>query len=585
MPQSNTVDTVDLNINSPCALDFDTAWRSVLLAVDSSDHSNRATKDGIELGKLYQSTITASHVYAAQMHDMRFKQMEGGLPEPFKEEDELERQRDIHDSLITRGLSIITDSYLLQAEAACQQAQLNFKGCSLEGKNYKMLVNEANNGQYDLLVMGALGLGAIEGSSVGTVCERTVRRSHIDTLVIKQPQRSIKEGPLVVAIDGSGQSYAALLTAFKLAGSWQLPLHIVSAFDPYYHYVAFNRIARVLSDEAGQVFRFKEQEQLHEEIIDDGLARIYQGHLDVALKLAEEFKIPAEAHLLTGKPHFAIQGFLKKTGASLLLSGKTGIHRDDELDIGGNAENLLRNAPCALLFTQREFTPRVELLAETTTSWTTQAEQAMQKIPPFVQKMARSAILRYAAKAGHTVITASIVAEATKNLCPAGMKISATAADSVSSNPTEQKITGTAFDMNWSDEASKLLQQVSDQTLRHNTRMRAEKRALTEKSAIVTRAHILPFIVHTDKVNPKQQKAAGNNNNRCPFSATEDTARNIELPWDRTALEKLQSLDNSQQTMIFKAATITAHKQNLEQISLDFLNDFLTLFEQMSAGH
>jgi len=68
-----------------------------------------------------------------------------------------------------------------------------------------------------------------------------------------------------------------LLSALKLARSWQVPLHVISSFDPYYHYVAFNRIASVLSEEASKVFRFKEQEKLHEDIIDSGLAKIYEG--------------------------------------------------------------------------------------------------------------------------------------------------------------------------------------------------------------------------------------------------------------------------------------------------------------------
>jgi len=177
-------------------------YRHILLAVDSSDHSNRSLLDAIKLSSLWAADITAAHVYAAKLHDLRFRQMEGGLPEQFREEDELERQRDVHDDLITRGLSIITDSYLDHSEQQCQAANLTFTRCSLEGKNYRELARETNNGQYDLLVMGALGLGAVQGSRVGTVCQRVVRRSNIDTLVIKQPERAIADGPIVVAIDG-----------------------------------------------------------------------------------------------------------------------------------------------------------------------------------------------------------------------------------------------------------------------------------------------------------------------------------------------------------------------------------------------
>jgi nucleotide-binding universal stress UspA family protein len=579
----------DPQVEDEASTQLDTSYKSILLAVDSSDHSNRATDDAIELAQLYQSTVTASHVYAAQMHDKRFKQMEGGLPEQFKEEDELERQRDIHDSLITKGLSIITDSYLIQSEKACKKANLKFKSRSLEGKNYKLLVNEANHGDYDLLAMGALGLGAIEGSTIGTVCERVVRRSNIDTLIIKQADRSIKEGPIVIAIDGSKQSYAALITGFNLAKHWQLPIKVISAFDPYYHYVAFNKIAGVLSDEAGKVFKFKEQEQLHEEIIDDGLAKIYQGHLDIAEQLAEEFEVTIETQLLSGKPHNAIEKYIDEINASLLIIGKIGIHCDDELDIGGNSENLLRNSNCALLLTQREYTPRVEMIAETTTTWTTQAEKAMEKIPPFVHNMARATILRYAQSEGHTVITASIVDEATKNMCPAGMRQldnlvdAATSAKKIAEQEKQAKKAG-AFNMDWSEEANDILQQVSDKTLRNNTKMRAEKRALGEKSSLVEVAHILPFVVRPDLKNKSKITTEESRTSKCPFASmgevgTENPDQEIDLPWQAKALVRLQQIpQGTSRDMTKKATNTIAQQQGVNEVDLDFLENILSIF-------
>src|SRR4030067_2560386 len=176
----------------------------IRVALDSSDHANAAMRSAAELSELVSDPlITGAHVYAAKLHDMRFRQMEGGLPEQFREEQELERQRDVHDDLITRGLSIITDSYLDQAATECDQLCINFKRSSLEGKNYRALTQEINSGAYDLLVMGALGLGAIKGSRLGTVCDRVARRSAIDTLIIEEPGRAIKRAPLALTIDGS----------------------------------------------------------------------------------------------------------------------------------------------------------------------------------------------------------------------------------------------------------------------------------------------------------------------------------------------------------------------------------------------
>ena len=468
----------------------------ILVALDSSDHANSAMDTALRLAAMSDDArITGVHVYAAKLHDVRFRQMEGGLPDKFREEQELERQRDVHDDLITRGLSIITDSYLDQAERGCRKAGINFNRRALEGKNYQELAKEANSGAYDLLVMGALGLGAVQGSRLGTVCQRVARRSSIDTLVIKDSTRDLAEGPIVAAVDGSARAYGGLVTALVLARHWGVPVKVVAAFDPYFHYVAFNRIAGVLSEEAGKVFRFKEQEKLHEEIIDSGLAKIYRGHLAVAETIAKEHGVTIETELLAGKPHDAIAKYLNRVNPSLLILGKLGVHADPELDIGGNAELLLQEAKCAVLLSQREHQPNVERLAEVTTSWTREAEQRMERAPSFVRNMARMAILRYAQERGHTVITEKIVEEATAKLMP-GHAEQAMSEIVAAHNAGElkSKSSPSFTPMRWSDGATALLRTVDDLALRGNLSMRAEKKARAEGAAAVEREHIAMFI-------------------------------------------------------------------------------------------
>lgn len=469
-------------------------YRSILLALDSSDHANHGTEIALQVAALAgEASVTGVHVYAAKMHDMRFRQMEGGLPEQFREERELERQRDVHDDLITRGLSIITDSYLEQAQRACKAGDIEFAGKSLEGKNYRALTGEANSGAYDLLIIGALGLGAINGSRIGTVCSRVARRSHIDTLVVKDPQRDLCKGPIVAAIDGSPRAYGALLTGVQLARCWQVPLHVISSFDPYYHYVAFNRIAGVLSKEASKVFRFKEQEKLHEEIIDSGLAKIYEGHLVVAQSIADELGIEIHTQLLDGKAHDAVEQYVRKIDPSLLVIGKLGIHADDELDIGGNAENLLRNVDCSVLLGQREYRPRIDLLAESSTSWTHAAKRSLARAPDFVQNMARMAILRYAQERGHTVITERLVDEATARLMPGRAGEMMQEIVDAFDRP-EERTQVTAEKMTWAGAARTLLDGIDDVSLRDNLRMRAEKKARAAGTCTVDVLHIEAFI-------------------------------------------------------------------------------------------
>ena len=56
-----------------------------------------------------------------------------------------------------------------------------------DGRNFQVIVDDIRHSNYDLVIMGALGLGAVRDSVIGSVCERVVRRTQVDTLVLKQP--------------------------------------------------------------------------------------------------------------------------------------------------------------------------------------------------------------------------------------------------------------------------------------------------------------------------------------------------------------------------------------------------------------
>ena len=458
----------------------------ILVALDASDHANKALEEAVRLAATADGVITGIHAYAAALHDRRFKMMEGGLPERYREEQEMGYQREVHDDLIGRGMGIISDSYHDAGGAVCEKAGVEFRRLSLEGKNYTKVIEAARSGEFDVLALGALGLGAMPGSLIGTVAERVVRRSPIDTLVIRDPKKAIGDGPIVVGLDGSPKSYGALMTALDIATRVGAKVHAVAAYDPYYHYVAFNKIAGILSEEAGKVFRFKEQEKLHEELIDDGIAKIYQSHLDVARTVADDLGASLSTELLDGKPFAAILKYLETVDASLLLVGKTGVHADDALDIGGNAENLLRLAPCHIWLTQTTYTPPLDVIAEKTVQWSIEAEKMISKAPEFVRDIARRMVLRQAQKQGHTFITSDIVDEVMKGAMP-GFSDDDAASERV---------------LEWSKTASKLMETVADQAVADNIRLRAVKRARRDKSAEVKPKHVRPFLDLTDDDGP-----------------------------------------------------------------------------------
>src|SRR5438034_6549013 len=398
-------------------------YKHIYVPVDNSDFSNRAIDVAVELGKAFASTLTGIHVYAARLHDYRFKQMEYTLPEEYKDENELERQRKIHDSLIALGLQLISESYLDVMARKAGAAGLAFESKMIDGKHYKVLIDDCLAADYDLVVMGALGMGAVKDSQLGSVTERFVRRVSRDTLIVRNTDAlKDQQGPIVVCLDGSPQSFNGLQLGIGMAKALGRPLQAVAVYDPYLHYAMFNGIVGVLSEKASKIFRFKEQEQLHEEIIDTGLAKIYQSHLEIGKKLAAEDGVDLAITLLDGKCFEKVLTFARKAQPWLLILGRVGVHSDEhEVDLGSNTENLLRLLPCNVLLTGGKFYPPLDVRAEEIISWTEEAEARMERVPPQVKGVARTALLRYAIEQGHTVITNKVIDEAMAIFMPTRM--------------------------------------------------------------------------------------------------------------------------------------------------------------------
>ncbi len=470
------------------------AYTSIYIPFDNSAHALRAVDLGIAIARQSGARVMGSHVYAAGLHDRPFRQMESGLPDRYLKGDKLVEQREIHDDLITRGLSIISDSYLDVFGEQCQAAGVAGARVLLEGKNWQQLVNDIEASSHNLVIMGALGLGAVEGSALGSVCERVARRIHRDLLVVKSLEPN-ELGGIVVALDGSAHSYGALKAALALGRTLDKPVEAISAFDPFFHYVAFNSIAKVLSAEAARVFRFQEQEKLHEEIIDSGLAKIYQANLELARRVASAEGVALKTTLLAGKPFQQILKYVRETRPWLLVMGRVGIHSEPGMDLGSNTENVLRMSPCNVLLAAGVFEPPLEAIADTTIAWTKESAARMARVPLHARGMAKKAVIQYAVERGHTVITSDIIDACLAKLMPPGAREAMAAVVASGGHGkcpfghgAQPRAAGA--ETLWEHDALLALNQISDLTVRAHERLRIEKLARRSGERVVTRAMV-----------------------------------------------------------------------------------------------
>ncbi|HTI05260.1 MAG TPA: universal stress protein [Gemmatimonadales bacterium] len=454
--------------------------------MDNSQHSDWAVDRAIEMCKKTGGRITGNHVYAARLHDVRFRQLETGLPAQFQTPDEIKKQRKIHDKLIEKGLQLIADSFLDQLGKRCEAAGVALTRQLLEGINYEEIVNEVNRGtgrlpgligfdpnraagydggakvrsdvklgengrlvaeeedaaarlvgssgrQYDLLAIGAHGLGRQQFSQLGGVAARVLRGVEKDVLIVRD-QQPLTGGRFMVCVDGSSYSYKAMKAALELAHEFGASLYVCSAFDVEYHHVVFHNIKDVLSYQASKVFKFEEQEELHNNIIDKGLLKLCQANLKRAEVMAQQYPdVPLKTQILIGKPFQVILQWAEEIKPTLLVIGRHGAHRIDGTDLGSQAENLVRTAPCSLLLVgvvgvRPEDIPWIEEDGQAGLPWAPDAEVRILRVPPFAQGIARRAVEEYVLeKSGNggppPTVTNKWLDEAIQKLLPTHMQL------------------------------------------------------------------------------------------------------------------------------------------------------------------
>ena len=300
-------------------------YKTVCVPIDNSEHSNAAMRLGVQLGKGFGSKMVGTHVYAAKLHDVRFKQMEFTLPDEYKEETELEKQRRIHDALIARGLMLISDSYLDVMKGLSEESGLEFEGKCIDGRTFEGLIGDVDESDYDLIGLGALGQGAVTQSKAGSVCERMLRRVDLDTLVVRdiETETVSEDAAILVALDGSEWSWGALRAGVQLAKTHGRELEIV-AVQP--------------AGAPGEA--------------------LLDAHLALARKVARAEGVVVRAVLLEGAVASMLQSHLERSEPWMVVVGRSGADTNKEkAALGSIPEYLIRNSPSNVLVVARTWRP------------------------------------------------------------------------------------------------------------------------------------------------------------------------------------------------------------------------------------
>lgn len=320
-------------------------WKEILIPVDNSQPSDKAIDTGLAISKHFRAKVVGMHAYDMTIHKKRFKVLMPHLKDEYQKQEKKEDMNVRHNEIMGLSFTQLSESMIKVVEEKAAKEKVPYKGRISKGKHADEICGYVNSNGTDLIVLGATGQGnsAKAGGCAKKVFRRVLDR---DMLFVRNDNTS---GKIIVGIDGSPDSYRALNKAIQLAKCFDSKVVAVSIFDLNLHNVVFKSMKDVMEGEADQVFNSEAQEELHEQVIDTGIGKVYMENIEEAMRIAKEEGVEIETIVEPGRAEEKIVEIANKEDASFVVFSRLGLHKTPDSDIGSIAEALFTESPCNVL--------------------------------------------------------------------------------------------------------------------------------------------------------------------------------------------------------------------------------------------
>lgn len=147
-------------------------FRKILVPVDFSDHSERALQTAVMLARSYEAAVCIVHVY---------EPMAVAVPEGYVLFSETQLQK-----MFGEFLSALNKLQQSTRDAGIQQVDTRL----LHGFATSEIQAFAEQGSFDLIVMGTHGRRGLSHALLGSVAERVLRTAPCPVLIVRAPAKS-----------------------------------------------------------------------------------------------------------------------------------------------------------------------------------------------------------------------------------------------------------------------------------------------------------------------------------------------------------------------------------------------------------
>jgi nucleotide-binding universal stress UspA family protein len=146
-------------------------YKKILVALDGSSHSLKASEAAIELAKKFDAELqllTVTRPYKVSPKLRQYLEAENLLGEP----------KYVMDSM--------TNAIITEAKALADKAKLKkVKAEVREGKPARTIIDYAHTNDIDLVVLGSRGVGEVESALLGSVSQKVSLLSECAVIIIR----------------------------------------------------------------------------------------------------------------------------------------------------------------------------------------------------------------------------------------------------------------------------------------------------------------------------------------------------------------------------------------------------------------
>lgn len=274
----------------------------VVVGVDGSESALDAVRWAADEARRRETLLRIVHAY----------QIPTGYPQGFVD------VKMLHDALLAQG-----KEWLVRAQEVAEEAApgLTVETVGVQAPTVPALEREARDAA--VLVLGSRGLGGFTGLLIGSTAVTLVTRAACPIVVVREPGR---DGPVVVGVDGTPASEAAIAFAFAEASARDAELVAVHVWSDLLLEVAF-------AGEPAMLDVTRLAEEAHG-VLGERLAGWQEQYPDVVVT-REVVRDRATRALLR-----------RAEGARLVVVGSRGRGGFRGLMLGSTSQHLLYHAAC-----------------------------------------------------------------------------------------------------------------------------------------------------------------------------------------------------------------------------------------------